>query len=213
MTECTRQRLLFQSHGRQEVTAAFDGGRVTSDGGGLLLREVEERFSIVRSFVGCFTDHRDAEAIEFSVRELLLQRVMGLALGYEDLNDHDDLRHDPLLALLVGRKDLTGQDRCDPRDRGKPLAGKSTLNRLELTPVGADADSRYKKIVAHIARLQDALVDVFIRMRSKQGVPQELVIDLDATDEVLSWLLWPVLLLAAVRLLRRLAAAGAAAAV
>jgi hypothetical protein len=165
------------------VTAAFDGGRVTSDGGGLLLREVEERFSIVRSFVGCFTDHRDAEAIEFSVRELLLQRVMGLALGYEDLNDHDDLRHDPLLALLVGRKDLTGQDRCDPRDRGKPLAGKSTLNRLELTPVGADADSRYKKIVAHIARLQDALVDVFIRMRSKQGVPQELVIDLDATDD------------------------------
>lgn len=183
MTECTRQRWLFQPHGRQEVTAAFDGGRVTSDGGGLLLREVEEGFGIVRSFVGCFTDHRDPEAIEFSVQELLLQRVMGLALGYEDLNDHDDLRHDPLLALLVGRKDLTGQDRCDPRDRGKPLAGKSTLNRLELTPVGADADSRYKKIVACIARLQDMLVDVFIRMRSKQGVPQELVIDLDATDD------------------------------
>lgn len=183
MAECSSQRVLFQPHGRQEVTAAFDGGRVTSDGGGLLLREVETRFGIVRSFAGCFTDHRDPEATEFSVQELLLQRVMGLALGYEDLNDHDDLRSDPLLALLVGRKDLTGQDRCDPRDRGKPLAGKSTLNRLELTPVGADADSRYKKIVAQIARLQDTLVDVFIRIRSKQSVPQELVIDLDATDD------------------------------
>jgi hypothetical protein len=175
--------LSFQAHGRQKVTAAFDGGRVTSDGGGLLLREVEEQFRVVRSFVGCFTDHRDPELIEFSVEELLLQRVMGLALGYEDLNDHDDLRHDPLLALLAGREDLLGQDRRDPQDRGKPLAGKSTLNRLELTPVGADAESRYKKIVAHIGGLQDALVDVFIRLRSKQGVPEELVLDLDATDD------------------------------
>lgn len=183
MTECSRQRLLFQAHGGREVTAAFDGGHVTSDGGGLLLREVEQRFGIVRSFVGCFSDHRDPEQIEFSVSELLLQRMMGLALGYEDLNDHDDLCRDPLLALLAGRKDLTGRDRRDPKDRGKPLAGKSTLNRLELTPVGADADSRYKKIVAHIGRLQDALVEAFIRMRSKQGIPQELVLDLDATDD------------------------------
>ena len=183
MTECSRQRLLFQAHGAREVTAAFDGGHVTSDGGGLLLREVEERFGIVRSFVGCFTDHRDPEQVEFSLCELLLQRVMGLALGYEDLNDHDELCRDPLLALLAGRKDLTGRDRRDPQDRGKPLAGKSTLNRLELTPVGADADSRYKKIVAHIGGLQETLVDVFIRMRSRQGVPQELVLDLDATDD------------------------------
>lgn len=185
MTECTTQRLLFHEHERREVTAAFDGGRITSDGGGLLLREVERRFGVVRSFVGCFVDHRDPEAIEFSVGELLRQRVMGLALGYEDLNDHDDLRHDPLLALLAERKDITGQDRRDPRDRGKPLAGKSTLNRLELTPAGADADSRYKKIVAHIGGLEDALVDVFLRMRAKQGTPAELVLDLDATDDPL----------------------------
>lgn len=185
MTQCSTQRLLFQHHETREVTAAFDGGRITSDGGGLLLREVEERFRIVRAFVGGFTDHRDAEAIEFSVLELLKQRVMGLALGYEDLNDHEDLRHDPLLALLCGRRDITGQNRRDPRDQGKPLAGKSTLNRLELTPVGADADSRYKKIVAHIGQLHETLVDVFCRMRSKQGVPSELVLDLDATDDPL----------------------------
>jgi hypothetical protein len=185
MTQCTTQRLLFHQHETREVTAAFDGGRITSDGGGLLLREVEQRFGIVGSFVGCFTDHRDPEAIEFSVCELLRQRVMGLALGYEDLNDHDELRHDPLLALLCGRRDITGQDRRDANDRGKPLAGKSTLNRLELTPVGADADSRYKKIAAHIGGLENALLDVFCRMRSKQGAPTELVLDLDATDDPL----------------------------
>ena len=185
MTECTRQRLLFQPHARREVVAEFDGGAITSDAGGLLLREVEQRFGIVRQFAACFTDHRDEDLVEFSVEELLLQRVMGLALGYEDLNDHEQLRHDPLLALLCGREDITGADRIDPRDRRKPLAGKSTLNRLELTPAGASQKSRYKKIVASIARLQDALVDVFIRLRAKQGVPEELILDFDATDDPL----------------------------
>ena len=153
MTECSRQRVLFQAHGTREVTAAFDGGFVTSDGGGLLLREVDRQFDILSTFAACFTDHRDPEAIEFSLLELLRQRVMGLALGYEDLNDHERLRLDPLLALLAGRRDITGQDRRDAQDRGKPLAGKSTLNRLELTPVGATIESRYKKIVAHIEQL------------------------------------------------------------
>jgi hypothetical protein len=183
MTECNQQPLLFQPHARREVVADFDGGMITSDAGGLLLREVEQRFGIIRQFACCFTDYRSEEAIEFSVLELLLQRVMGLALGYEDLNDHEQLRHDPLLALLCGRQDVTGADRLDPRDQGKPLAGKSTLNRLELTPAGAGEKSRYKKIVASIARLQDALVGVFIRLRAKQGVPEELVLDFDATDD------------------------------
>lgn len=182
-TECNSQRLLFQWHGAREVTASFDGGAITSDAGGLLLREVDQRFGILREFAGAFTDHRDPELTEFSTLELLTQRVMGIARGYEDLNDHEQLRHDPLLALLAGRRDVTGSDRRDPRDRGVPLAGKSTLNRLELTPVGASADSRYKKIVASIAALQDALVDVFIRLKAKQGVPTELVLDLDATDD------------------------------
>ena len=182
-TECSRQRLLFQGHGTREVTAAFDGGKITSDAGGLLLREVEERFGVLRSFVDCFTDYRDPDLIDFRLEELLRQRVMGIALGYEDLNDHEQLRHDPMLALLSGRRDITGRDRREVSDRGAPLAGKSTLNRLELTPVGADEESRYKKIVAHIRPLQDTLVDVFIRMRSKQGVPDELTLDLDATDD------------------------------
>lgn len=183
MTDCNRQPLLFQPQGPRQVVADFDGGTITSDAGGLLLREVEQRFGIVRQCARCFTDHRDEEQIEFSVEELLLQRVMGLALGYEDLNDHEQLRHDPLLALLAGRADITGADRLDPRDRGKPLAGKSTLNRLELTPAGAGRTSRYKKIVAHIAQLQETLVDLFIRLRSKQGVPEQLILDFDATDD------------------------------
>jgi len=182
-TQCSRQRLLFEDHGHRKVVAAFDGGKITSDGGGLLLREVEERFTILRSFAVGFTDHRCADASEFSVEELLRQRVMGIALGYEDLNDHEQLRHDPLLALMCGRKDITGQDRAAECSKGVPLAGKSTLNRLELTPVGASKDSRYKKIVASIATLQDTLVDTFIRLRSQQGIPTEVTLDLDATDD------------------------------
>jgi len=182
-TECSTERLLFHDHGARQVTAAFDGGAITSDAGGLLLREVDEQFGILKSFVGAFTDHRDPERVEFSTLELLTQRVMGIALGYEDLNDHERLRHDPLFALLAGRRDITGGDRRDPGDKGVPLAGKSTLNRLELTPTGASEGSRYKKIVASIAGLQDALVDVFIRIRAKQGVPRELTLDLDATDD------------------------------
>lgn len=183
MTECPERKLLFQPHGRREVVAEFEGEFITSDAGALLLREVEHRFGIVRQFEACFTDHRSEEAIEFTTLQLLLHRVMGLALGYEDLNDHDRLRHDPLLALVCGRQDVTGQDRLDERDRGKPLAGKSTLNRLELTPAGASEESRYKTIAASIAKLQQTLVDVFLRLQSKLSVPEQIVIDVDATDD------------------------------
>ncbi len=158
MTECLEQPLWFESHGRREVVAESDGGAITSDAGGLLLQEIEQRLGIVRQFVGAFTDHRDEQRIDFTVEELLLQRVMGIALGYEDLNDHDRLRHDPLLALVCGRADITGQDRALEADRGKPLAGKSTLNRLELTLAGASEQSRNKKIVASVDILQHTLV-------------------------------------------------------
>ena len=124
----------------------FDGGRISSDAGGLLLRETERLTGIMAQFAACFTDHRNPERIEHTVEELVAQRVYALTLGYEDLNDHDDLRHDPMLAILVGKKDPLGRTRSRERDRGKALAGKSTLNRLELTPVRADARSRYKKI-------------------------------------------------------------------
>jgi hypothetical protein len=135
--------LLFQVHGSRSVEAAFDGGMITSDGGALLLRELELKEGVVEDFARCFTDHRDPEAIEFSVAELLKQRIFGLALGYEDLNDHDKLRVDPLLALLCGRADVSGQDRRCASDRGKPLAGKSTLNRLELSSGDRERDGIY----------------------------------------------------------------------
>ncbi len=124
---------------------------------------MEARTGILRRFAACFADHRDPELIEHTVEELLTQRVFALALGYEDLNDHDHLRHDPLLAVLVGKADPTGQDRVAARDRGKSLAGKSTLNRLELTPVRASAKSRYKKIVARHATIEEFFVETFLR--------------------------------------------------
>ena len=127
-TECNQRTFAFEALGRREVTARFDGGPMTSDAGGLLLRQVEERLGIIRQLAECFTDHRDEELIEHSVEELLRQRIFGLALGYEDLNDHDELRHDPLLATLVGKRDPTGGDRLRSRDRGKALAGRNTLN-------------------------------------------------------------------------------------
>ena len=183
MTQCNQQQLLFQDLGDRVVVGQFDGGTVTSDAGGLLLREVEAKFGFIARFEQCFTDHRDADAVEHTLGELLNQRVFGLCLGYEDLNDHDRLRHDPLLAVLVGKKDPEGQDRLRARDRGKALAGKSTLNRLELTAVGANAGSRYKKIVAHLDAMQRFLVDAF--MLQQTTTPTVLVLDLDATDAVI----------------------------
>jgi hypothetical protein len=183
MTQCIPSLFHFQSLGTREVVAAFDGGRVTSDGGGVLLGEVEAKFQFVAQFARCFHDHRDPEAIEHSVADLLKQRIFGLCLGYEDLNDHDRLRHDPLLAIVVGKKDPLGQKRLRARDKGKALAGKSTLNRLELTPVRAKGTSRYKKIVAHLERMQSFFVDAFLQQHLLP--PTRLVLDVDTTDVAL----------------------------
>lgn len=180
-TECNQQSFGFHALGRRDVVARFDGGRITSDAGSLLLREVERITGIIRQFAACFTDHRHPDLIEHTVEELIAQRVYALALGYEDLNDHDDLRHDPLLAVLVGKRDPLGRRRGRQRDRGKALAGKSTLNRLELTPVRASAQSRYKKIVADRQAVQRLFTEVFLQ--SHQRPPRRIVLDLDATDD------------------------------
>ncbi len=182
-TECNQQTLAFHPLGSRDVVAKFDGGQITTDAGGLLLRETEQATGIIRQFSECFVDYRDPEKIEHSVLELLSQRIYGLALGYEDLNDHDQLRHDPLLAVLVGKQDPMGEERVSGRDRGKALAGKSTLNRLELTPVRANEKSRYKKIVARRDRIQQFFLDVFFQAHEEP--PTRIVLDLDATDDPL----------------------------
>ena len=131
----------------------------------------------------CFTDYRNPNSIEHSVQALVAQRVYGLALGYEDLNDHDVLRKDSVLALLVGKQDLTGDARVREQDRGHPLAGSSTLNRLELSTPGTAPDDRYKKVAADPAALDGLLVDVFLE--SQRTPPREIWLDLDATDDPL----------------------------
>ena len=180
-TQCSNRAFEFQPLGGRQISARFDGGIITSDAGGLLLRQVEEKTGILARFARCFDDFRDPKLIEFTVAEILKQRVFGLCLGYEDLNDHDRLRHDPLLAVLVGRADPAGQDRQRPRDRGAPLAGKSTMNRLELTPPGADAESRYKKIVARHHKVETFFVETFLDLTPQP--PEEIVLDFDATDD------------------------------
>jgi DDE family transposase len=180
-TECNAAYLDFPMLGSRQVLADFGGGDISSDGGALLLRETERLTGIIRQFATCFTDHRNPDLTEHSVEHLLAQRVYGLALGYEDLNDHDDLRRDPLLATVVGKADPTGQTRQRPRDRGKALAGKSTLNRLELTPVGADEDSRYQKITCRTHDVERLFVTLFLQAHSRP--PERIVLDLDATDD------------------------------
>jgi hypothetical protein len=183
MTECNAEQLEFHGLGKRVVVADFDGGMISSDGGGLLLREAAQRTGLIDRLAEQFVDYRDPDAVEHSVRDLVAQRVFGLALGYEDLNDHDRLRLDPLLAVLVGKDDPTGQDRTNPRDRGKALASSSTLNRLELTPWDANAESRYKKIVAKPAAMDRLLVEHFLDAHAT--APETIWLDLDATDDPL----------------------------
>ena len=182
-TQCTPVQIEFQGLGRRKVEAAFDGGHISSDGGVVLLRETDARLGVTQRLAQCFTDYRDGELIEHGVEDLVRQRVYGLALGYEDLNDHDDLLRDPLLALAVGKGDPEGRQRRREQDQGKALASKSTLNRLELTPAEATRQSRYKKVVYHPEKLQDALVDLFLDAFARP--PKELILDFDATDDPL----------------------------
>lgn len=182
-TECNVSQLEFQGLGRRKVVADFEGGHLSSDGGALLLREVDESGEYVSRFSDCFTDHRNPELVDHELVSLLRQRVFGLALGYEDLNDFKDLSRDPLLALAVGREDILGEERRCDTDKGKVLASASTLNRLELTPADADSSSRYQKIVYHPEAIEELLVDFFLD--SYEKAPEEIVLDFDATDDPL----------------------------
>src|SRR6266852_1802755 len=180
-----------QKLGGRELVWRFDGGAITSDGGALVLKKLEERTGIVRRFAACFEDYRSVKQIEHPLVDLLMQRVFGLALGYEDLNDHDDLRRDPMLAVALGKNDVKGEQRRRLQDRGKALAGKSTLNRLELTAPDYDGSPRQKdsdkpetkKIVVDPESIDAVLVDLFLE--AHQQVPDQIILDLDATDDVL----------------------------
>ena len=174
MTECIPKSFAFASVGAREVVARFDGGHVVSDGGALLLGEVERQAGILHRFAACFTDQRDPLRIEHTVEQLVRQRVYALALGYEDLSDHDQLGRDPLLAALSGKVEPT-QDR---------LAGKSTLNRWELTLPLADAGQRrYKRILFDPELAAQLLVQLYVEAQAVP--PTEIVLDLDATDDPL----------------------------
>jgi Transposase DDE domain group 1 len=170
-TECTFEQLSFQAVGKRQIVARFDGGQLSSDGGGLLLRKVERRTHLLDQFAACFRDYRNPMLVEHSLKSLISQRVMGLALGYEDLNDHDQLRHDPLIATLVEKTDPT-----------RALAGKSTLNRLELTPAG-NGEDRYKRIVYDTEAIDRFFVDAFLQAYPK--APERIVLDLDTTDDAI----------------------------
>ena len=179
MTECTPRQLSFGNIGRRDVVASFDAGFLSSEGGVLLLGETEKRIGMFNRLAACFTDRRDPDLIEHSVRSLVAQRVLGLALGYEDLNDHDVLRRDPLLAAVVGEPDILGMRRGGA-NAGCALAGKSTLNRLELS---THQEDRYKKIEAVDGRLDALLLALFVESFGKR--PKTLILDVDSTDDPL----------------------------
>ena len=181
--QCSDLQLEFQPLSGRRVVVDDTGGRVTSDAGLLLLREIAERGALLSRFGACFDDYRDQDRIEFSVGDLVSQRVLGIAAGYEDLNDHESLRGDALFATAVGRVDPTGEDRERQRDRGNALAGKSTLNRIEAATSDAGPDSRYKKIVYRETDIDHLLVDVLLEAYAK--APDRIVLDLDATDDPL----------------------------
>ena len=172
-TECIADLFGFAPVEGRRVEAAFDGGAITSDAGALLLGSTDRAIGLLDRFAGCFKDHRDAKLIEHQVRTLVGQRVFGLALGYEDLNDHDHLRHDPLLAVLLGK--LTAK-----RSDCAPIAGKSTLNRLELSRA---EPTTYHKISHDEAAIENLLVELFVEAHER--APGQIVLDLDATDDPL----------------------------
>ena len=182
-TQCNKQRFHFHAAGKRDVVGCFDGGLITSDGGALLLRQVIQKTGIIEMFADCFTDYRDPKRTQHALTDMLAQRVVALALGYEDLNDHDDLRHDPALALAVGKTNIPGSGTC-AADRAKPLAGKSTLNRLELGLLDSEpANERYKKIILDPWKAQDFFVNLFLDAFPEP--PSEIVLDFDATDDPL----------------------------
>lgn len=172
-TECNLALFEFAPVENRAVVASFDGGRITTDAGALLLGATDRVIDLTRRFAACFKDRRNGDFVEHSVRTLVMQRIVGIALGYEDLVDHDELRHDPVMAVLAGKLAASRTD-C------APLAGKSTINRLELSRA---EPTRYAKIAADTDAIEALLVDLFLDAHAK--APRQITLDLDATDDEL----------------------------
>jgi DDE family transposase len=172
-TECSADLLGFARVEGRSVVAAFDGGKITSDAGALLLGAADRAIGLVERFARCFTDSRSAELVEHTVGTLIGQRLFGIALGYEDVVDHDELRHDPIMAVLAGK--LAAR-----RKNCAPVAGKSTLNRLEL---GGPTVTPYHKIGHDPAAIEGVFIDLFLDAHAR--APKQIILDLDATDDPL----------------------------
>lgn len=173
MTDCKHQQIEFQDLNDCKIVADFGGGQISSDGGITLISQLDRSYGYTKRFAECFKDHRDNRYIEHGLLELLRQRTYALTSGYEDLNDHDSIRHDPLFSAVCGKKDVTAE----------VLAGKSTLNRLELTKADAGEDERYKKIVADDEAIENFFIDEWIRSLPKNA--KSVILDLDATDDLI----------------------------
>jgi hypothetical protein len=172
-TQCNPELFDFARAEGRPVVASFDGGAITSDAGALLLGATDRVLGLTRRLAACFKDSRDPAYTAHAVETLVMQRVVGIALGYEDLNDHDQLRHDPVLATLASKLTASRSD-C------APLAGKSTLNRLELS---RDEPTRYARIAADGTAIEALFVDLFLDAHAK--APAQITLDLDATDDPL----------------------------
>jgi len=172
-TECNPKLFEFAPVEGRQVVAAFDGGAITSDAGALLLGKTDRAIRLTERFASCFNDTRVSELVEHSVGTMVMQRVVGIALGYEDLNDHAELQHDPVLAVLAGKLEAR-------RNECAPLAGKSTLNRLELS---RPEPTRYHKVSHDAVMIETLFVDLFLE--AHRHAPEQVILDLDATDDPL----------------------------
>jgi hypothetical protein len=173
LTECNPTLFEFAPVDGRRVVAGFDGGAITSDAGALLLGETDRAIRLTERFAACFIDGRVPDLVEHEISTIVLQRVVGIALGYEDLNDHDELRHDPVLAVLAGKLAAKRAD-C------APLAGKSTLNRVELS---RPEPTRYHKVSHDPAAIEMLFIDLFVEAHRR--APAQIILDLDATDDPL----------------------------
>ena len=176
-----QEKLQFHELASRRVECDFSGGALSSDGGLVLLRDMDNHLNFSQRISRCFIDNRNPRFVEHRLQELIAQRLLGLCAGYEDLNDHNRLRLDPLIAVAVGKAEPSGRERTNPQDKGKTLAGASTLNRLELG--NQKGNAHYRKIKPQMVMLQELLIEMGVETLAPDTA--EVVLDFDATDDII----------------------------